>query len=184
MRSDAQVLVCPECQESHGWSSDVDHCPTCNGTNLVRRLGQTVCRACESSATAEFLAVESTTDRGVAVGAAGRHRRPDDGRDLTAEVASALDRVLGKHARREPTDGPPDTDHIPGPQRDGAAPGPSGQLPGPAGAGPQRGPVQPGPGAGGAGQAPGAGGAAGEGRGRSAAEPRGRGSRLRRGRRR
>jgi hypothetical protein len=106
VRSDVQVLVCPDCQQTSSWSAEVDHCPACNGTNLVRRLGQTVCRACESSATAEFLAVESTTDRGIAVGAAtGRHRRPDDGRDLEAEVANALDRVLGRHAKRPPGDG-------------------------------------------------------------------------------
>ncbi|WP_187361165.1 hypothetical protein [Phytoactinopolyspora mesophila] len=106
VRSDVQVLVCPDCQQSSSWSTEVDHCSACNGTNLVRRLGQTVCRSCESSATAEFLAVESTMDRGIAVGAApGKHRRPDDGRDLTAEVATALDRVLGRHAKRPPEDG-------------------------------------------------------------------------------
>ncbi|NEE02074.1 hypothetical protein [Phytoactinopolyspora halotolerans] len=112
MQADSQVLVCPECQQSSDWSAEVDHCPTCGGTNLVRRLGQTVCRTCESSATAEFLAVESTTDRGIAVNLGGRHRRPDDGRDLTNEVASAIDRVLGKHARRPSDDG--DTGHASG----------------------------------------------------------------------
>ncbi|WP_216843756.1 hypothetical protein [Phytoactinopolyspora alkaliphila] len=107
VRADLQVLVCPECQQGHGWSSDVDHCPTCDGTNLVRRLGETVCRTCESSATAEFLAVESTMDRGLtAIGAGGRHRRPDDGRDLESEVATAIDRVLGKHAKRPANDPP------------------------------------------------------------------------------
>ncbi|WP_129663876.1 hypothetical protein [Phytoactinopolyspora endophytica] len=105
VQADSQVLVCPECQQDGDWTVDVDHCPACGGTNLVRRLGQTVCRTCESSATAEFLAVESTTDRGIAVSVGGRHRRPDDdGRDLTNEVASAIDRVLGKHAKR-PSDG-------------------------------------------------------------------------------
>lgn len=108
VRADIQVLVCPECQQSSTWSDDVDHCPACRGTNLVRRLGQTVCRTCESSATAEFLAVESTMDRGLtAIGASGRHARPDGGRDLEAEVATALDRVLGRHAKRPPTDHDP-----------------------------------------------------------------------------
>lgn len=108
VRADIQVLVCPECQQSSSWSAEVDHCPTCSGTNLVRRLGQTVCRTCESSATAEFLAVESTMDRGItAIGASGRHRRPGDDRDLQAEVATALDRVLGRHARRPPADHDP-----------------------------------------------------------------------------
>lgn len=108
VRADLQVLVCPECQQSSSWTTEVDHCPTCNGTNLVRRLGQTVCRSCESSATAEFLAVESTMDRGLTpVGSPGRHRRPDDGRDLEAEVASALDRVLGRHAKQSAADQDP-----------------------------------------------------------------------------
>lgn len=97
VRADEQVLVCPDCQQTRGWSTDLDHCSTCGATTLVRRLGQTVCRSCEASATAEFLAVESTTDRGVAIRAAeaGRHRRIDN-RDLSADVATAIDRVLGR----------------------------------------------------------------------------------------
>ncbi|HEY9409410.1 MAG TPA: hypothetical protein VIP77_07500 [Jiangellaceae bacterium] len=99
VRFDEQVLVCPECQQTHGWSTDLDQCPTCGSTTLVRRLGQTVCRACEASATAEFLAVESTIDTGAGHrhrgGSGGRHRR-DDGRDLSTEVASAIAKILGQ----------------------------------------------------------------------------------------
>lgn len=103
VRADEQVLVCPDCQQTRGWSADLDHCVTCGATTLVRRLGQIVCRSCEASATAEFLAVESTTDRGIAIrstgsdrsGRAGRHRRIDN-RDLSADVATAIDRVLGR----------------------------------------------------------------------------------------
>jgi uncharacterized Zn finger protein (UPF0148 family) len=96
VRAEEQVLVCPDCQQSHGWAADVDHCPVCGSTRLVRRLGATVCRACEESATAEFLAVESTVDTGVSSAAAGgRHRRPDSP-DLSAEVATAIERILGR----------------------------------------------------------------------------------------
>lgn len=116
VRADTQVLVCPECQQSHSWADDVDHCSTCGSTKLIRRLGNTVCRDCEASATAEFLAVESTTDRGAAVRAAasaGRHRGRADSRELTEEVGAAIDRVLGKHARRPgspPDERPPSSD--------------------------------------------------------------------------
>lgn len=110
VRADAQVLVCPDCQQNRGWSDDLDHCTSCGATTLVRRLGHTVCRSCEASATAEFLAVESTMDRGFATRNApdgpGRHRR-SDGRDLSADVATAIDRVLGR-AEPSPGDAPAD----------------------------------------------------------------------------
>jgi hypothetical protein len=41
-----QVLVCPDCQASGEWQSDLDRCATCASTALVRRLGETVCRSC------------------------------------------------------------------------------------------------------------------------------------------
>lgn len=118
VRANEQVLVCPDCQQTRGWSADLDHCSVCGATTLVRRLGQTVCRSCEASATAEFLAVESTMDRGFAIRStgtgtsssdssrttSGRHRRTDS-RDLSADVATAIDRVLGRAAPRAP-DGP------------------------------------------------------------------------------
>ncbi|WP_211658636.1 hypothetical protein [Phytoactinopolyspora halophila] len=122
MRSDAQVLVCPDCQQSSGWTAEVDHCPTCDGTNLVRRLGETVCRSCESSATAEFLAVESTTDRGLSVGSLSQHDQSGDERDLSSEVATAIDRVLGRHAGPPAEDDHPDAD-VAHSQRNGAESG-------------------------------------------------------------
>lgn len=110
VRFDEQVLVCPECQQTRGWSDDLDRCSVCGSTTLVRRLGQTVCRACEASATAEFLAIESTIDTGASRSSgAGRHRR-DDGRDLSTEVADAIAKILrqepgadvaGQHRRRD-----------------------------------------------------------------------------------
>lgn len=41
-----QVLVCPNCQRTHDWVADLDHCPFCGATTLVRALGETTCRAC------------------------------------------------------------------------------------------------------------------------------------------
>ncbi|WP_051426257.1 hypothetical protein [Jiangella gansuensis] len=126
VRADEQVLVCPDCQQTKGWSSGLDHCPVCNATTLVRRLGQTVCRSCEASATAEFLAVETTMDRGFAVRmpGPGRHRRTD-GRDLSADVASAIDRVLGRGSARPASPGDaarPDGARPDGSRPDGAQP--------------------------------------------------------------
>lgn len=109
VRADEQVLVCPDCQQTRGWSTDLDHCSVCGATTLVRRLGRTVCRSCEASATAEFLAVESTMDRGAVrssnADGPGKHRRTDS-RDLSADVATAIDRVLGRAAPRPADDGP------------------------------------------------------------------------------
>src|SRR5699024_4903021 len=96
-------------------------CGVCGSTKLIRRLGNTVCRDCEASATAEFLAIESTTDRGAAVRAAasaGKHRGSPDNRELTEEVGAAIDRVLGKHARRPESSSDGDSGDGRSPSRD------------------------------------------------------------------
>jgi hypothetical protein len=43
---DMQVLVCPDCQSTHDWTTDLDKCGSCGSTMLVRALGETRCRAC------------------------------------------------------------------------------------------------------------------------------------------
>ncbi|HET6910423.1 MAG TPA: hypothetical protein VFH54_13865 [Mycobacteriales bacterium] len=50
--ADEQVLVCPECQSTHDWISDLDRCGSCGSTMLVRALGETRCRACSWTKTA------------------------------------------------------------------------------------------------------------------------------------
>jgi hypothetical protein len=40
------VLVCPGCQASYDWMSDLDGCPVCASVHLVRRLGEVECRDC------------------------------------------------------------------------------------------------------------------------------------------
>jgi hypothetical protein len=85
VRRGLQVLVCPECQ-TDGWTDLLDHCGGCGSTALVRRLGEASCRAC------------GAVDEVVASSVDGL-RDSSTGRDaLAADVASAVDRVLGGNA--------------------------------------------------------------------------------------
>src|SRR4051794_11217054 len=79
VRQGEQVLVCPDCQRAGDWTGELDTCPACGSTVLVRRLGETVCRACDSVVPSD---VGAPAPRGE--GAPG----------LADDVAAALDRVL------------------------------------------------------------------------------------------
>jgi len=57
VRGNQQVLICPTCQGSHDWKSDLDQCGRCGGVRLVRRLGEAECRDCGYVATPETAAV-------------------------------------------------------------------------------------------------------------------------------
>jgi len=46
VKGDEQVLVCPGCQASSDWTSDLDRCRQCGSVHLVRRLGEVECRDC------------------------------------------------------------------------------------------------------------------------------------------
>jgi hypothetical protein len=46
VRADRQVLICPACQASVDWTSELDRCPVCSSVHLVRRLGEAECRDC------------------------------------------------------------------------------------------------------------------------------------------
>jgi hypothetical protein len=46
VRADRQVLICPACQASVDWMSELDRCPVCSSAHLVRRLGEAECRDC------------------------------------------------------------------------------------------------------------------------------------------
>jgi predicted amidophosphoribosyltransferase len=76
-----QVLVCPDCQRDGTWVSEMDSCPRCGSTQLVRRLGETVCRSC-----GEVVAAEPASAAPQGGGAPG----------LSDDVSAALDRVLGR----------------------------------------------------------------------------------------
>jgi hypothetical protein len=75
------VLVCPDCQVP-GWTEGLDVCPGCGSTMLVKQLGVVSCRACGRE-----------RDE---CGADGVRREPAPDGALPAEVAAALERVLGR----------------------------------------------------------------------------------------
>jgi hypothetical protein len=78
VRAGTQVLVCPDCQRVHDWTTDLDRCTTCGSTALARALGDTTCRSC------------GTTQTETATSSASTGADPA----LAAEVEAALDRVL------------------------------------------------------------------------------------------
>jgi hypothetical protein len=87
-----QVLICPACQQAA--LADLARCPGCHGTRLIKRLDQVECLDCRLTRDA---------DAGAAAVAAGSRPRADTGGDsgapgggLSAEVARALARVLGR----------------------------------------------------------------------------------------
>jgi uncharacterized Zn finger protein (UPF0148 family) len=117
VRENRQVLICPRCQSGRDWASDLDRCPDCGGTRLVRRLGEVECRDCgqvrESAGTPAADApapVDASAATGQAAGegaartatedpaAAGDSAATEDPAAALAEdVARALDRVLGSN---------------------------------------------------------------------------------------
>ena len=81
--ADHQILICPVCQQSHGWRGELDRCAQCGATRLVRRLGETTCLECEH------------TGAGVPAVATGGPPSESVERPLAAQVRTALERVLG-----------------------------------------------------------------------------------------
>jgi hypothetical protein len=76
-----QVLICPSCQRLVGWTAELQACAGCGSLHLIRRLDQVECLDCR-------LVRESLS---------GDERVPSArDRVLAAEVARALDRLLGK----------------------------------------------------------------------------------------
>jgi hypothetical protein len=73
-----QVLICPDCQQTHDWQADLDRCAECGSTMLARALGETRCRACGA----------------VAKGDSGT--QPTD-ESLAADVSAALERRFGSY---------------------------------------------------------------------------------------
>jgi hypothetical protein len=82
VRHGEQVLVCPQCQNDDG-TDLLDRCASCGSSALAKRLGVVTCREC------------GATDDVVGAPKDPAHP-PGSGRDaLAADVAAALDRVLG-----------------------------------------------------------------------------------------
>jgi hypothetical protein len=90
VRGGVQVLVCPDCQGSHDWMSQLDRCAACGSTMLVRLLGETQCRSCGAAG-------EDAAPRSLA--AVAQPAVPTSGGgtiDLAGDVAAALDRLFGR----------------------------------------------------------------------------------------
>jgi hypothetical protein len=81
--------VCPDCQRTSDWTADLDRCPACGSTALVRRLGRTVCRDCGGSP-------DDGLDADLPAAGADVAGKAGPSTDLAAEVAAAIDRVLGR----------------------------------------------------------------------------------------
>jgi hypothetical protein len=95
VRGDRQVLICPGCQATFDWASDLDRCAVCGSVHLVRRLGEVECRDCGSvgqpvPASDAALDESDAGDSGSA------------GSSLAEEVEVALSRVLGTSSQRPP----------------------------------------------------------------------------------
>lgn len=76
-----QVLICPSCQRLGGWAAELQACAGCGSLHLVRRLDQVECLDCR-------VVREAVPD--------DARVPPARDRVLAAEVARALDRLLGK----------------------------------------------------------------------------------------
>jgi hypothetical protein len=74
-----QVLICPQCQGAHDWTSGLDHCAACGSSALVRQLDDVRCRDCGH-------VVAAPPKVGASEGTPG----------LADEVAAALDRRFGR----------------------------------------------------------------------------------------
>lgn len=66
VRAGRQVLVCPDCQRAADWTADLDRCPSCGSTALVRRLGETVCRSCGRTSVGEAGGPQPVASEGLA----------------------------------------------------------------------------------------------------------------------
>jgi len=90
---DQLVLVCPACQESGGWTADLESCASCGSVHLIRRLGQVECLDCGLVREPAATLVPAGRDD-----AEGGAATADSGSDaaLAEEVGRALDRLLGR----------------------------------------------------------------------------------------
>jgi hypothetical protein len=81
VRSGTMVLVCPDCQRHHDWTSELDTCPSCGSVALTRTLGDTTCKACGSVVPGQDVPAQTSQQ-----GAPG----------LSDDVAAALERAFNR----------------------------------------------------------------------------------------
>jgi hypothetical protein len=98
VRRDGQVLICPGCQVTFDWMSDLDHCPVCSSVHLVRRLGETECRDCGCVRPSAATTPPGHLTTLAPIPASGSGAESADGQDLAQDVELALARVLGRTA--------------------------------------------------------------------------------------
>jgi hypothetical protein len=115
VRRQAQILICPGCQDTVDWMSEMDRCARCSSVHLVKRLGEVECRDCGAIVTPEGPGETGLAEAGfIETGLAGARlagtpgEEPGEapggtgpavagrGPDLSEEVARALDRVLSR----------------------------------------------------------------------------------------
>jgi hypothetical protein len=106
VRRQSQILICPGCQDTVDWMSEMDRCPRCTSVHLVKRLGEVECRDCGAIVSPEGSGETGLAEAGFtgAPGGAGVGEEPGEagpavagrGADLSEEVARALDRVLSR----------------------------------------------------------------------------------------
>jgi hypothetical protein len=90
-----QVLICPACQPAA--DADLDRCARCGSKHLIRRLDQVECLDCRLIREAGLTpAVPAAASPGVAPALGGSGGDPSGDPALAAEVARALEKVLGR----------------------------------------------------------------------------------------
>ena len=106
VRRQSQILICPGCQDTVDWMSEMDRCSRCSSVHLVKRLGEVECRDCGAIVSPEGSGETGLTEAPGLAGASGLAEEPGGalgeagpavagrGPDLSEEVARALDRVL------------------------------------------------------------------------------------------
>jgi hypothetical protein len=86
---DHQVLICPTCQTTRDWATELDHCGRCGSAHMIRRLDEVECRDCGL-----IRLTDADHGHGAPAGPPAGAAGPDP--DLAEEVRQALAKVLGK----------------------------------------------------------------------------------------
>ncbi|WP_250282188.1 MULTISPECIES: hypothetical protein [unclassified Frankia] len=106
-----QVLFCPQCQQTVGWSQTLDRCGNCGSTHLAKALGLISCQDCGREIqpalsgpdlpAGSALPIRTSTSTPASASASGEApAQPVPAPpELSAEVEAALARMLGHSLR-------------------------------------------------------------------------------------
>lgn len=94
VRAGAHVLVCPDCQHEPAWTTELDHCRRCGSEQLIRVLGETVCRGCGENQGGALLGAGLDQQVELPEQRVGAGSGPPGAPGLSDEVAAALDRMF------------------------------------------------------------------------------------------